>query len=59
MSKKFDELKAKLKNVDTSQAKQLMKDFKQAREDGKIDENEKKELMASAKSMVSGFFKKN
>ena len=42
MSQKFDELKHKLKNVDKAKAGELVKDIKQARDDGKIDENEKK-----------------
>jgi transcription elongation GreA/GreB family factor len=60
-SKKFNELKEKLKNVDKDKAKQLIGEIKQAREDGKIDENEKKELLSSAKSAVGdnlgGLFK--
>ena len=49
MSQKFDELKQKLKSVDTKKAGQLLKEVKQAHEDGKIDDNEKKELMSEAK----------
>ena len=49
-SNKFTELKEKLKNVDTTKVKQLVGEVKQAREDGKIDENEKKELLSLAKS---------
>ena len=63
MSQKFDELKHKLKNVDKAKAGELVKDIKQARDDGKIDENEKKDLLHSAKMMVGdldigGFFNK-
>jgi len=63
MSKKFDELKLKIKNMDKSGVKLLIADIKKAREDGEIDEQEKKELMASAKSAfgdlnLGSFFKK-
>jgi transcription elongation GreA/GreB family factor len=63
MSQKFDELKQKLKNVDKAKTGQLVKEIKQARDDGEIDENEKKELLNSAKTMVgdldiSGFLNK-
>ncbi|WP_087972164.1 hypothetical protein [Oceanobacillus rekensis] len=63
MSQKFDELKQKLKNVDKAKAGQLVKEIKQARDDGEIDENEKNDLLNSAKSMVGdldigGFFNK-
>lgn len=54
MSQKFDELKQKLKNVDKDQAKQVFQEVKQAREDGKIDENEKNELLSSAKDLLGG-----
>lgn len=49
MSQKFDELKQKLKGVDKKKAGQLVKEVKQAHDDGKIDDNEKKELMSEAK----------
>lgn len=52
MSQKFDELKQKLKNVDKEKAGQLVKEVKQAHDDGTIDENEKKELLSDAKKMV-------
>lgn len=63
MSQKFDELKQKLKNVDKEKAGQLVKEVKQAHDDGSIDENEKKELMNEAKKTVGddilgGFGKK-
>ena len=54
MSQKFDELKQKLKNVDKEKAGQLVKDVKQAHDDGDIDENEKKELMSEAKKAAGG-----
>ncbi|WP_407371359.1 hypothetical protein [Carnobacterium sp.] len=52
MSQKFDELKQKLKGVDKKKAGQLLKEVKQAHDDGKIDDNEKKELMSEAKKTV-------
>lgn len=63
MSQKFDELKQKLKSVDKAKAGELVKDIKQARDDGKIDENEKKDLLHSTKTVVGdldigGFFNK-
>ena len=54
MSQTFDALKAKLSNADMGQAKEVMEQAKQAHEDGKIDENEKKELFESAKSVIGG-----
>lgn len=54
MSKTFDALKEKLSNADLGQAKEVMEQAKQAYEDGKIDENEKKELFESAKSVIGG-----
>lgn len=52
MSRKFDELKKMLMSVDKKQVGNLVKDFKRAREDGKIDERERKELMDSAKRLL-------
>lgn len=52
MSQKFDELKQKLKGVDKKKAGQLVKEVKQAHDDGKIDDSEKKELMSEAKKTV-------
>jgi carbamate kinase len=52
MSQKFDELKRSLKNVDKQKAGQLMKDIKKARQDGKIDEYEKKELITQVKVLA-------
>lgn len=54
MSQTFDALKEKLSNADLSQAKEVMEQAKQAHDDGKIDENEKKELIESAKSVIGG-----
>lgn len=54
MSQKFDELKQKLKNVDKDQAKHVFQEIQQARQDGKIDENEKSELLNSAKGLLGG-----
>lgn len=54
MSQKFEALKRKLSNADLGQAKEVFEQAKQAHEDGEIDENEKKELMESAKSIFSG-----
>ncbi|MDN7243583.1 hypothetical protein QWY14_17470 [Planococcus sp. N028] len=52
MSQTFDALKEKLKNADLGQAKEVMEQAKQAHADGKIDENEKKELFETAKSVI-------
>lgn len=49
MSQKFDELKQQLKNVDKDKAGQMVKEVKQAYSDGKIDKNERDELMDTAK----------
>ena len=54
MSQTFDALKEKLSNADLGQAKEVMEQAKQAYEDGKIDENEKKELFESVKSVIGG-----
>lgn len=54
MSQTFDALKEKLSNADLGQAKEVMEQAKQAYDDGKIDENEKKELLESAKSVIGG-----
>lgn len=52
MSQTFDALKSKLSNADLGQAKEVMEQAKQAYEDGKIDEQERNELMESAKSVI-------
>ncbi|MFD1863392.1 hypothetical protein [Planococcus chinensis] len=52
MSQKFDALKEKLSSADLGQAKDVMMEAKQAYEDGQIDENEKNELIESAKSVI-------
>ena len=54
MSQTFDALKEKLSNADLGQAKEVMEQAKQAYDDGKIDETEKKELLESAKSVIGG-----
>lgn len=54
MSQTFDALKEKLSNADLGQAKEVLEQAKQAYDDGKIDKNEKKELLESAKSMIGG-----
>ncbi|TWT00201.1 hypothetical protein [Planomicrobium sp. CPCC 101079] len=54
MSQAFDALKEKLSNADMGQAKEVMEEAKQAHADGKIDENEKNQLMESAKSVIGG-----
>lgn len=54
MSQTFDALKNKLSNADLGQAKEVMEQAKKAHEDGQIDENEKNELMESAKSVIGG-----
>lgn len=52
MSQAFDALKAKLSNADLAQAKDVIIQAKQAYDDGQIDENEKNELLESAKSVI-------
>lgn len=54
MSQVFDALKEKLSNADLGQAKDVIMQAKKAYEDGQIDENEKKELLESAKSVIGG-----
>lgn len=56
MSRKYDELLERFKNVDKSQVKQLLGEVNQAREDGEIDDDERKKLLASAKLLISGVF---
>ncbi|MCH4827702.1 MAG: hypothetical protein N2C11_08755 [Planococcus sp. (in: firmicutes)] len=53
MSQKFEALKEKLSNADLSEAKEVLVQAKEAYDDGKIDETEKKELMDSAKSLIA------
>lgn len=52
MNQKFDELKQKLKSVDKAQVGDLMKDFERAKDDGKINEKERQELMDAAKNTI-------
>lgn len=52
MNQKFDELKQKLKSVDKAQVGDLMKDFERAKDDGKINEKERQELMDAAKNAI-------
>lgn len=52
MNQKFDELKQKLKSVDKAQIGDLMKDFERAKDDGKINEKERQELMDAAKNAI-------
>ncbi|MGB6779370.1 MAG: hypothetical protein WBE33_11470 [Planococcus citreus] len=54
MSQTFDALKEKISNADMGEAKEIITQVKQAYDDGKIDENEKNELMDLAKSKISG-----
>ena len=54
MSQTFDALKEKISNADMGEAKEIITQVKQARDDGKIDENEKSELMDLAKSKLGG-----
>lgn len=54
MSQLFDTLKQKISNADMGEAKEIIAQVKQAYDDGKIDENEKKELMDLAKSKLGG-----
>ena len=52
LSQTFDALKKKLSNADIGQAKEVIEQARQAYEDGKIDEQERNELMVSAKSVI-------
>jgi len=52
MSQKFDELKQKLQNVDKDQAKDVVQQIRNARQNGDIDKNEEKDLMDTAKSKL-------
>lgn len=52
MGQKFDELKQKIKNVDKAQIGNLMQEFQTAKEDGKIDEKERRELMDIARNAI-------
>lgn len=52
MNQKFDELKQKLRSVDKAQVGDLMKDFERAKDDGKINEKERQELMDAAKNAI-------
>ncbi|MDE0584761.1 MULTISPECIES: hypothetical protein [Planococcus] len=54
MSQTFDALKEKISNADMGEAKEIITQVKQAYDDGKIDENEKNELMDLAKSKIGG-----
>lgn len=54
MGQTFDALKEKISNADMGQAKEIITQVKQAYADGKIDENEKNELMDLAKSKIGG-----
>ncbi|AUD13501.1 MULTISPECIES: hypothetical protein [unclassified Planococcus (in: firmicutes)] len=54
MSQTFDALKEKISNADMGEAKEIITQVKQAYDDGKIDENEKNELMELAKSKIGG-----
>lgn len=54
MSQTFDALKEKISNADMGEAKKIITQVKQAYDDGKIDENEKNELMDLAKSKIGG-----
>ncbi|MDE4084030.1 hypothetical protein PO902_03000 [Planococcus maritimus] len=54
MSQTFDALKEKISNADMGEAKEIITQVKQAYDDGKIDENEKNELMDLAKSEIGG-----
>lgn len=51
MSQKFNELKRQVQNID--KVGQLVKEMKQAFEDGKINENEFNELISTAKQSFS------
>jgi|GEM_PF-2317268 len=54
MSQTFDALKEKISNADMGEAKEIITQVKQAYDDGKIDENEKNELIDLAKSKIGG-----
>lgn len=52
MSQKFEEFKQKIQNVDKAQLGDLMKEFQAAKDDGKIDEKERQDLMDIAKNAI-------
>ncbi|MBU9673950.1 hypothetical protein KQ939_12285 [Planococcus sp. CP5-4] len=54
MSQTFNALKEKISNADMGEAKEIITQVKQAYDDGKIDENEKNELLDLAKSKIGG-----
>lgn len=54
MSPVFNTLKEKISNADMGEAKEIITQVKQAYDDGKIDENEKNELIDLAKSKIGG-----
>ncbi|MEZ0480155.1 hypothetical protein [Planococcus sp. SSTMD024] len=54
MSQVFNSLKEKISNADMSEVKEIITEVKQAYDDGKIDENEKNELIDLAKSKIGG-----
>lgn len=56
MSQKFDELKQKIQNADTSKAKEIIEEVKQQKQEGNIDENEKNSLIDTAKEKLGGKF---
>ena len=49
MSKKFDDLKKKIDNVDKGQAKEIFQKIKQEHDKGNIDKKEKESLLDKAK----------
>ena len=49
----FKQIKKVVKNIDKKQAGNLIKDFKHAKKDGKIDEAERSQLLDSAKKLIS------
>lgn len=53
MSQKFDQLKQQIQNVDKDKVGQLVNEVKQAHSDGKIDKNERDELINTAKQSFS------
>lgn len=59
MSDKFEALQNKIKNVDNEKLTGLIREVKQAAEDGEITDTEKEELVETAKEQLgepfSGF----
>lgn len=56
MSKMLESLQNKIQNVDKEKLTDLVQEIKQAAEDGKITDNEKQELIKTAKERLGDPF---